>query len=107
MQWIKRFVKFHRQPGSQAGKWRWRHPRDMGAAEMRAFLTDLAARRKVSAATQNQALNALLFLYREVVGQDIGWRDDFEQAQRSRRVPVVLTQAEIRQLLPHLTGIHS
>ena len=107
LQWIKRFVKFHRQPGSQPGKWRWRHPRDLGAAEMRAFLTDLAVRRKVSAATQNQALNALLFLYREVVGQDVGWLDDFEQAQRSRRVPVVLTQAEIRRLLPHLTGIHS
>jgi integron integrase len=79
----------------------------MGEAEVRAFLTDLAARRQVAAATQNQALNALLFLYREVLGVEMGWVDGFEQAQRSRRVPVVMTQEECRRLLRQLTGVQA
>lgn len=105
--WMERFIKFHRQPGSQPGKWIWRHPRDMGHAEVRAFLTDLATRRQVSAATQNQALNALLFLYREVIGGEMEWVDGFEQARRSPRIPVVLTPGEMQQLLRELTGIQS
>lgn len=106
LHWIDRFIRFHRRPGKQPGKWVWRHPKDMGSAEMRAFLTDLATRRQVSAATQNQALNALLFLYREVIGGEIEWLDGFEQARRSARIPVVLTQEELRQLLLQLAGVH-
>lgn len=123
IQWIRRFILFHRQkvathPGplpipqtaSERGerdasdKWIWRHPKDMGEVEVRAFLTALAAQRRVSAATQNQALNALLFLYREVLGVELAWVDGFEQAQRSRRIPVVLTKPEVVKLLQKLAG---
>ena len=81
LQWIRRFILFHRKKelirsaavtdAPLQTRWIWRHPQDMGEVEVRAFLTDLAVRRGVVAATQNQALNALLFLYREV----IGWRN--------------------------------
>ena len=97
LQWIRRFILFHRKSAAVTDaplqKWIWRHPKDMGEVKVRAFLTDLAARRQVGAATQNQALNALLFLYREVVGVEMDWVDGFEQAKRSRRVPVVLSRA--------------
>ncbi len=84
--------------------WIWRHPRDMGEAEVRSFLTDLAVARQVGAATQNQALNALLFLYREVVGGEMAWVDGFERAQRSRRVPVVLSRQEMQGVLGQMSG---
>lgn len=80
--WIERFIKFHRQPGVPAGQWIWRHPREMGHAEVRAFLTDLAVRRQVAVATQNQALNALVFLYREVLGRELGALGEFERPHR-------------------------
>jgi len=109
IQWIRRFILFHRKPApvtdAPLQKWIWRHPREMGAAEVRAFLTHLAVRRQVGAATQNQALNALLFLYREVLGVEMDWVDGFEQAQRSRRVPVVLNRDEMRELVKQLTGV--
>ena len=109
IQWIRRFILFHRKLAAVTDaplqKWIWRHPKDMGEAEVRAFLTDLAVRRQVGAATQNQALNALLFLYREVLGVEMDWVDGFEQAQRSRRVPVVLNQEEMQALLKQLTGL--
>ena len=89
LEWIKRFILFHRK----------RHPKDMGVAEVRAFLTDLAARRQVSASTQNQALNALLFLYRHVLDREMEFVEGFERARRSQRMPVVLTKAEVRRLL--------
>lgn len=118
LQWIKRFILFNRKrvPGGTSGtageppalpRIVWRHPKEMGETEVRAFLTYLAARRQVAAATQNQALNALLFLYREVLGVEMGWVDGFEQAQRSRRVPVVMTKDESRQLLRQLTGVQA
>jgi hypothetical protein len=69
--------------GPQKG---WRHPKDLGVAEVRAFLTHLAAERKVSASTQNQALNALLFLYRHVLDRGMEFVEGFERAHRSRRV---------------------
>jgi integron integrase len=114
LQWIRRFILFHRRPaaggkGSTESRpnrqWILRHPKEMGEAEVREFLTDLAVTRQVSAATQNQALNALLFLYREVLGSEMAWVDGFEQAQRSRRVPVVLSRQEMQVLLNQLTGI--
>ena len=92
--WTRRFVLWH-------GK---RHPRDMGAAEVEAFLSHLASERKVSASTQNQAKSALLFLYKEVLGVDLPWLSEITQARVSRRLPVVLTQREVKALLDHLNG---
>ena len=95
-QWIKRFIFFH-------GK---RHPREMGAAEIRAFLNDLAARQNVAVSTQNQALNALVFLYREVLHLDPGNFGDIERPARPARLPLVLTAEEVKRLLAAMTGTH-
>ena len=92
--WIRRFVIFHEK----------RHPTEMGAEEIRRFLTALAVQRHVSASTQNQALAALLFLYRDVLGRDPGWIDDVVRAKRPQRLPVVLTRVEVSQLLAVLDG---
>ncbi len=92
--WIKRFIYFH-------GK---RHPREMGPVEVTAFLNDLVKRRDVAAATQNQALSALLFLYREVLGAPLAWLDGVERAKRPARVPTVLSKAEVGALLGGMTG---
>jgi integron integrase len=92
--WIRRFVLFH-------GK---RHPAQMGAAEVEAFLSDLAVRGQVAASTQNQAKAALLFLYREVLGQALPWLDDVTQAKVPARLPVVLTREEVRALLARMSG---
>jgi integron integrase len=92
--WIKRFILFH-------GK---RHPTAMGEEEIRRFLTALAVERRVSASTQNQALAALLFLYREVLGRDPGWINDVVRAKRPQRLPVVLTRSEVARLLAALEG---
>jgi len=92
--WIRRFILFH-------GK---RHPLEMGAPEVEAFLTHLAVVRRVAASTQNQAFSALLFLYRDVLKQELGPIQEVERAKRPVRVPVVLTQAEARGLLAHLDG---
>ena len=92
--WIKRFILFH-------GK---RHPAEMGEEEIRGFLTALAVQRNVSASTQNQALAALLFLYREVLGRDPVWINDVVRAKRPQRLPVVLTRAEVGCLLNALDG---
>ena len=71
----------------------------MGKEEVECFLTSLAVDRQVSAATQNQALHALLFLYRDVLAQEMGWLDNMIPAKRSQRLPTVLTQQEVRSLL--------
>ena len=92
--WIRRFILAN-------GK---RHPRDMGGPEVGRFLTDLATRGNVAAGTQNQALAALLFLYREVLGLELPWMDDVVRARRPRRVPVVLSRDEVRRLLAQLEG---
>ncbi|MGI8436897.1 MAG: integron integrase [Chthoniobacterales bacterium] len=92
--WIKRFILFH-------GK---RHSREMGPEEVRAFLTHLAAAKNVAASTQNQALSALLFLYRVVLEVKLPWVDGFERVQRPPKVPVVLTKEEARAVLARLTG---
>ena len=91
-QWIKRFIFFH-------GK---RHPKDMGAPEIEAFLSALATDRNVSASTQSQALAALLFLYKNVLDMDLPWLDGITRAKSSQHLPVVLTQAETAALLRHL-----
>ncbi len=115
--WIKRFVVFCRgtsgAPGadspssiaeSRADGQGWRHPRECGSAEVRAFLTYLAAERNVAAATQNQALHALLFLYREVIGGELEWLEGFEPAKRGARLPEVLSRAEVRAVLGAMEG---
>ncbi|HJZ93383.1 MAG TPA: integron integrase [Gemmataceae bacterium] len=96
--WTERFVRFHRGPDG------WRHPKDLGAAGVEAFLTHLAADRQVAAATQNQAFNALLFLYRHVLRVDLGPVDAL-RATRPRRLPAVLPRAEVRALLTALDGL--
>ena len=94
VQWVRRFILFH-------GK---RHPADMGKEEVEAFLTHLAVRRGVSPSTQNQALQALLFLYRNVLDVDLPWLEDVVRAKPRRRVPVVLSVAEAQALLAHCRG---
>ena len=93
--WIKRYIFFHHK----------RHPAEMGPAEITRFLTALAVERHVSASTQNQALAALLFLYREVLGCDPGWLDGIVRAKRPQRLPVVLTGHEVAALLAQLDGV--
>jgi integron integrase len=92
--WVRRFVKF-------AGT---RHPRELGQAEVTRFLTSLAVDRHVSASTQNQALGALVFLYRDVLEMPVGWLTAVVRAKRPTRVPVVLTRDEVRQVLGRLKG---
>lgn len=92
--WIKRFIYF-------SGK---RHPRELGAAEVTAFLNHLVRERDVAASTQNQALAALLFLYREVLGMPLPWLDELERAKRPARVPTVLTPDEAQRLLAQMEG---
>jgi len=82
-----------------------RHPADMGAAEVTAFLNWLATERKVAAATQNQALAALLFLYKAVLGRDLPWFDGLVRAKRPVRMPVVLSEPEVRRLLGQMHGV--
>lgn len=82
-----------------------RHPQDMGAAEVEAFLSFLATERQVSAGTQNQAMHAILFLYREVLGVALPWLDGITRAKPSTRLPTVLTQDETRALLQHAHGL--
>lgn len=82
----------------------WRHPDELGTEEVREFLTSLAVDRKVAAATQNQALSALLFLYQQVLKKEIGWLDDVERAQRPVRLPVVCTAEEVRAILSEISG---
>jgi len=93
--WVRRFILFH-------GK---RHPSTMAAAEVNQFLTHLAVERCVSGPTQNQALSALLFLYRAVLGEPLPWIEDLVRAQRPVRVPVVLTVDEVRSVLEKIRGV--
>jgi integron integrase len=92
--WIRYFIHFH-------GK---RHPVEMGAPEVTAFLTWLATERDVAAATQNQALSALLFLYKHILGQDLPWLQGVVHAKRPVRIPTVLTEAEAARLLGCMNG---
>jgi integron integrase len=92
--WIRRYILFHDK----------RHPKDMDVAEVEAFLTHLAVEDQVSASTQNQALSALLFLYRTVLNQELGQLDAI-RAKRSRYLPTVLTKDEARSVLQHVSGV--
>ena len=94
LRWARRFIYFH-------GK---RHPREMGGPEVEAFLSHLATEGQVASSTQNQALAAILFLYREVLQKELPWMDGMVRAKRPARVPVVLTEGEVRALLGQLDG---
>jgi integron integrase len=94
--WIVRFIRANGR----------RHPRELGSREVEAFLTALAVHGRVAASTQNQALAALLFLYREVLNVELAWMDEIQRAKRPERVPVVLTRAEVSDLLNSLDGVH-
>lgn len=99
-QWIVRFLRFHKRAGT--GPEAWRHPREMGATEVAAYLSDLATRLRVAPATQNQALNALVFLYGEVLHQPLGEIGDFARVARARRIPEVLSREETARVLAAL-----
>jgi integron integrase len=92
--WIRRFILFH-------GK---RHPAEMGGAEVTQFLSALAVQHNVAASTQNQALSALLFLYRDVLGQELPWLDEIVRARRPERIPVVLSRSEVHAIIGSLDG---
>ena len=92
--WVRGFIRFHGLC----------HPREMGAPEVEAFLTYLAVVRKVSASTQNQALSAILFLYRELLKTELPWLDNVVKAKRPQRMPVVLTRDEVQAVLSRLDG---
>jgi integron integrase len=92
--WVKRFIFFHNK----------RHPAEMGEPEINAYLTHLAVKEKVSASTQNQALSALLFLYRHVLGREIGDLGEVIRARKSRHIPVVMTREEVKAVLANLAG---
>lgn len=92
--WVKRYICFHNV----------RHPAEMVEPEINAFLTHLAVKGKVSASTQNQALSALLFLYRHVIGREIGDLGKVIRARKPKRLPVVMTQGEVKAVLGHMTG---
>jgi len=93
LHWIKQYILFHQK----------KHPAEMGGPEVTAYLTHLAVSRQVAASTQNQALAAILFLYRNVLGQDLPWLENVTWAKRPTRLPVVLTKLEVRNLLEQLT----
>lgn len=93
--WTKRFILFHQK----------RHPLEMGKAEVEQFLTSLAVQHNVAASTQTQALAAILFLYKEVLQQDVGWIENVVRAKRPERLPVVLNRHEVDALLSHLSGV--
>ncbi len=95
--WIKRYIFFHDK----------RHPKDMGARDIEAFLTHLAVAGKVSASTQNLAKSSILFLYREVLEIQLPWLDNVTQAKAPKRLPVVLTVSEVQAVLSRLTGTHA
>ncbi len=97
--WIRFYVRWHGRNGKMT------HPRDMGAKQVESFLTMLATERKVSASTHNQALSALLFLYREVLEEDLPWLTDINRPTQVRRIPSVLTKDEVAGLLAAMEGV--
>lgn len=97
--WVRFFVRW-----SARASGAMRHPRDMGAADVQAFLTMLASERHVSSSTHNQALSALLFLYRDVLNTELPWMQDIQRPQQPKRIPSVLTQAEVGALLAQMQG---
>ena len=94
--WMKRYILFHNK----------RHPLEMGSTDIEAFLTHLAVDQKVAASTQNQAISALLFLYREVLRKDVDFPIEALRARRPKRLPTVLTEEEVCRVIECLSGTH-
>ena len=94
VQWIKRFILYHNK----------QHPLDMGEKEIGEYLTHLAVKKHVSASTQNQALNSIVFLYKQVINKDLGTLKNVKWAKRPMRIPVVLSRTEVRRILEKLHG---
>lgn len=94
LMWVKRYILFHNK----------RHPSEMGEREITAFLSHLATQNNVSASTQNQALSAILFLYKRVLNINLEWMDDIVRAKKPRRLPTVLTSAEIKSIFTFMDG---
>src|SRR5262249_28813681 len=94
LHWMQRYVRYHRG----------RHPRELSAEHLTAFLSSLATAGRVSASTQNQVLAALLFLYREVLGAELPWLDDIVRAKSPARLPIVLARDEVAAVLAQLAG---
>jgi site-specific recombinase XerD len=99
LRWVKIFVRWHARNGVM------RHPRDVAGPDIEAFLTMLATEREVSASTHNQALSAVLFLYREVLGVDLPWIDGINWPSSNRRIPSVLTKDEVAGVLASVDGV--
>lgn len=97
--WARFFIRWHGRAGQM------RHPRDMGKVEVESFLTMLANERQVAPATHRQALNALLFLYRQVLDQDLPWLQSIGRPPERKRIPVVLTIAEVQSVLALVDGV--
>ena len=100
-EWIERFIRFS---GRGLAASEWRHPSELGQIEVEAFLTHLARDGNVAASTQNQALSALLFLYKEILKKEIGWLEGVERAKKPARIPVVLTRDEVHRIFHFLQG---
>jgi integrase len=96
VEWIKRYIFFHNK----------RHPAEMAEPEIRAFISDLANKKSVTASTQTVALSAILFLYREVLKKELPYIQGIERAKKSQRRPVVFTQTEVKELLSRLDGVN-
>lgn len=96
IQWIRRYILFHHK----------RHPREMGEAEIRVFISDLAVNGGIAASTQTVALSALLFLYRDVLKKDLPYVSNIERARKPKRLPVVFTRDEVKRILDQLEGTH-
>lgn len=93
--WIKRYILFHEK----------RHPKDMGAEEIKAFINNLATNQHVSSSTQNQALQSILFLYKNILNKDVGWIEEIKFAHRKKHLPVVLSKDEVKRIFENLDGI--
>ena len=93
--WIKRFIIFHNKT----------HPEKLGKDEIRKFLNHLAVDRNVSASTQNQALQGILFLYKEIIHKDVGWVDDIQRPTKPKHIPVVFTKAEAHSIIQGMEGL--
>jgi integron integrase len=92
--WIKRFILFHNK----------RHPKDMGAEEIKAFVDNLVTNHHVSSATQNQALQGILFLYKNILNKDVGWIENIKRSSRVKHLPVVLSKKEVEKVFNNLDG---
>ncbi|MGK9475172.1 integron integrase [Melioribacter sp. OK-6-Me] len=92
--WIKRFIYFHNK----------RHPKDMGAEEIKAFINNLATNHHVSSATQNQALQGILYLYKNILNKDVGWIENIKRSTRVKHLPVVLSKREVANVFKNIQG---